>query len=174
MFLAGIGLVACGEKAPQPAAAAAAETASAPKGLSGTPPLDAQGVPHFRPGLYEVVQTSPDTAPETTRECMGDKANAEVRKMLLDPPKPGCKVSRSTGAGGLTYHAVCDQNGAQNTLKLNVLGNDTAYKMTLALGITPVPGGERVETVMTAHGRWIGACPAGMQPGDIVDEEEAS
>lgn len=171
MFLAGIGLAACSEKGPAPQAAEAAETAS-PKALAGTPPLDARGVPHFRPGLYEVVQTSTDSAPETTRECMGEEANAEVRKMLLDPPKPGCKASRSTGSGGLTYQAVCDQNGAQNTLKLNVLGDDTNYKMTLALGITPVPGGERVETVMTAHGRWIGACPAGMKPGDIADDEE--
>lgn len=151
-------LAACGPPAP----AASGEVLAAETRIAeptGMPPLDAAGAPRLRPGLYEVRQTDDGEAPRTTRECLGEDANAEMREILARKPTPDCKISRSTGPGGLQVASECRQNGMTNRLKLTVAGSDTAYKMTLSLGVT-TPNGETSTTRSIAEGRWLGACPA--------------
>jgi hypothetical protein len=162
-----LALTACGDTAP---AASPAPKAVAKGGeFAGTPPLDAAGVPRLRPGLYEVVQVDNDEAPQTTRECVGEEANAEMRRILTQKPTPDCKLSRTTGPAGLQVQSECRQNGMTNRLKLTVAGADTAYRMTLAISVT-TPDGETSTTESVAQGRWLGACPAGLAPGQTLED----
>lgn len=166
---ASLALTACGQPAP---AAASSETTAAKVQTgdpTGMPPLDAAGVPRLRPGLYEIVQVDEGEEPQTTRQCIGEDANTEMREILTKKPTPDCKISRSTGATGLQLATECRQNGMTNRLKLTVAGTDTAYKMTLSLGVT-TPNGETSTAESVARGRWLGACPADMAPGQIQED----
>ena len=116
----------------------------------------------MRPGLYEIVQVADDEAPETRRECVSEEANAELREILTKEAGPDCKISRSTGPAGLRVATECRQNGMTNRLHLTVAGTDTAYKMTLSIGVT-TPNGVTSTTRSTMQGRWLGACPQDAQ-----------
>lgn len=154
--LVALGLTACG----QPVPAASASEAAAPlhaAAPSGSPPLDAQGLPRFRPGLYEVVQVSDGDPPETTRQCLPDGASAELREILTRKPGPECKISRSNGPAGLQVDTECRQNRNTNRLHLTVAGGETAYRMILKLAVT-TPDGETSSTESTVQARWLGAC----------------
>ena len=153
-----LAVAACGQRAPSAAPAAGEATARlAPATPGGTPPLDAQGVPRFRPGLYEIVQVSDGEPPETSRECLGNGASAELRDILTRKPGPECKISRSSGPAGLQVATECRQNGNINRLRLTLSGGETAYTMTLAIAVT-TPNGETSGAESTVQGRWLGAC----------------
>lgn len=158
-----LAVAACGQQAPS-AAPAAGETTARPAAATpgGTPPLDAQGVPRFRPGLYEIVQVSDGEPPETSRECLGTGASAELRDILTRKPSPECKISRSSGPAGLQVATECRQNGNINRLRLTLTGGETAYRMTLAIAVT-TPNGETSSTESAIQGRWLGACAEGAE-----------
>ena len=164
---AALALTACGQPAPAAASGGAVVTKVQ---AAGTPPLDAAGVPRLRPGLYEVVQVDDDDEPQTTRQCLGEDANAEMRDILTKKATPDCKVSRSSGPDGLLVATECRQNGMTNHLKLIVAGTDAAYKMTLSLGVT-TPDGETSTTRSVVTGRWLGACPAKMAAGQTQEDQ---
>lgn len=154
--VAALALAACGQPVPAPSAgenAVPLRTAL----TSGAPPLDAEGLPRFRPGLYEVVQVSDGEPPETTRECLGTGASDELREILTRKPGPECKISRSSGPAGLQVATECRQNGNTNRLNLTVAGSETAYRMALKIAVT-TPNGETSSTESTVQGRWLGAC----------------
>lgn len=161
-----LAVAACGQQAPS-AAPAAGETTSRPTAATpgGTPPLDAQGVPRFRPGLYEIVQVSDGEPPETSRECLGTGASAELRDLLTRKPGPECKISRSNGPAGLLVATECRQNGNINRLRLTLSGGETAYKMNLAIAVT-TPNGETSSTESAVEGRWLGPCAAAAEEND--------
>ncbi len=154
--LAALALAACSQPAP---AASAGEPPAPPRAAatSGVPPLDADGLPRFRPGLYEVVQVSDGEPPETTRQCLGAGAPDEWRDILTRKPGPECKISRSSGAAGLQVVTECRQNGNTNRLRLTLAGSETAYRMTLKIAVT-TPNGETSSMESTAQARWLGAC----------------
>ena len=167
---AALALTACGQPAPAAASGGAVVTKVQAADPTGTPPLDAAGVPRLRPGLYEVVQVDDEDEPQTTRQCLGEDANAEMREILTKKATPDCKVSRSSGPDGLQVATECRQNGMTNHLKLIVAGTDAAYRMTLSLGVT-TPDGETSTTRSVVTSRWLGACPAKMAAGQTQEDQ---
>lgn len=155
-----LALTACSQPAPA-ALAGEADVASRAAEPSGAPPLDADGIPRLRPGLYEVVQVADDEEPETTRECLGENAHAELREILTKAPTADCKISRTTDHAGLQVATECRQNGMTNRLRLTVAGNDSAYRMALAISVT-TPSGETSSTQSVVRGRRLGDCPQEM------------
>lgn len=137
----------------------------------GVPPLDASGLPRFRPGLWQVVREddSDDSGPETVKSCIGEEANAELRAALAG--SPGCQTTRSTGVGGLTVTSVCAQGETKVKSVLTLAGNDTAYNMSIAMQLT-LPDGKTSGGRVTGKARWVGPCPAGMKPGDEIGGDE--
>jgi hypothetical protein len=157
-----LALAACGKPEAAQTAAAPPKAAASPAGLT----LGADGVPRLRPGLWEVAKTD-DGETETTRECMGDEANAELREMLTRET-PNCKVQRSGGAHGLKVASDCVQSGVRIQTTFTLAGSDTAYDMSLGMHVVK-PDGSREGGEMTAKARWIGACPAGVEPGQTLE-----
>lgn len=156
-------LVACGQADTGQAPAAAQPAVQA---ALTSPPLDATGVPRLRPGLWEVTKTD-EGQTETSMDCMGPEADKEVRD-LLTRETPDCKVERSSGVGGLRLKADCLQSGVKIQSEFVMTGSDTAYDMRLGVYVVN-PDGEREGGEMTAKARWVGACPAGVQPGESVE-----
>lgn len=155
-----LALAACGK--PE-----AAQTTAAPaKAVLSSLTLGADGVPRIRPGLWQVVKTDGGET-ETTRECTGAEANAQLREMLTRQ-NPDCKVQRSGGAGGLKMISDCVQSGVKIQTTFAMTGSDTAYDMRLGMFVVK-PDGGRDGGEMVAKARWIGACPAGVQPGQTLE-----
>jgi len=166
LLLASASLAACGAKpgadAGQPADTAA--TAPAPSGLT----LDANKLPKFREGLWEAVQTE-DGQSETSQRCVGPEIDAEMRE-LLTRETPDCRTQRSASPAGLKINAVCNQAGGLKTeTSLVMTGSETAYDMKLGLYLLQADGA-REGGESTVKAKWIGACPAGMKPGDEVEK----
>lgn len=157
-------LAACGQPETSTAQASKpAGTAQAASALS----LGSDGLPRFRPGVWEVVTTD-DGETETNRHCTGAEADAEIRA-LLTRETPDCKTTRSASSRGLKVDAVCSQAGGIKTeSSLTMTGSETAYDMKLAL-YSILPSGERNGGVMTAKAKWTGPCPAGAKPGEDIE-----
>ncbi|MBU1377501.1 MAG: DUF3617 domain-containing protein [Alphaproteobacteria bacterium] len=154
------------------AACSKPETAEAPQGVdvAAVAPagltLGDDGLPRMRAGLWEVVRTD-DGEVETTRHCTGAEVDAEVREMLTRET-PGCKTERAARPSGLKVHAVCEQAGGLKTdATITMTGSETAYDMTVGIYLVKADG-SREGSDVTAKAKWIGACPAGVQPGEAV------
>lgn len=157
-----LALVACGKSEPGQTVAATPKAAPALAGLT----LGADGVPHVRPGLWEVVETD-DGETEMRRECVGEEANAELRQMLTRE-SPDCQVQRSSNAGGLKLVSDCVRGAVKIQTTFAMAGSDTGYDMRLGMYVTK-PDGTRDGGEIVTKARWIGACPAGVQPGQSLE-----
>lgn len=160
------GLSSCGQSADEFQAAPPAAASA------GKLQLDARGVPKFRAGLWEVTRSDSSSPGETEleKECIGENASEELAR-ALNSESDNCTVSKSGGASGIRVVSECLQSGSKIKSELSISGGDTAYEMRLKIGIvTPDGKSSGGETIDKA--RWIGACPAGMSPGDSVGETE--
>jgi hypothetical protein len=162
-LLALISLTACGKTETAEAPKGVDTAAAAPSGLV----LGGDNLPRFKPGLWEVVQTE-DGEVETTRHCTGAEVDAEVREMLTRET-PGCKTERSAGPRGLRVKALCEQAGGLKTdATVEMTGSETAYDMKIGIYLVNKDG-SRDGGDITAKAKWIGACPAGVKPGEDVE-----
>jgi len=151
------------ETAEAPKGSEAVTLAAAPAGLN----LGADGLPRVKPGLWEVAKTE-DGETEVTKHCTGAEVDAEVREMLTRET-PGCNAERSASLSGLRVHAVCQQAGGLKTDSTIVMtGSETAYDLTIGIYLVKADG-SREGGDITAKAKWIGACPAGVQPGQDVE-----
>lgn len=161
--LSALALAACSPKAEADAPPAADAAANAPaSGLT----LGADKLPRFKAGLWEVVKTE-DGETETTRHCVGEEANAEVREMLTRDT-PECQTTRSATPAGIKVKSVCDQGGLKTETALSMTGSQTAYDLTLGIYVV-APGGKREGGEVAMKARHVGACPAGVKPGEDVE-----
>lgn len=129
--------------------------------------LGGDGLPRFKPGLWEVVKTD-DGEAETRRHCTGAEVDAEVREMLTRDT-PDCRTERSANPGGLRIHAVCEPPGGLKTdSSITLTGSETAYDMTVGIYLVKADGAREGGDI-TAKAKWVGACPAGVKPGDEVE-----
>jgi hypothetical protein len=158
-----VSLTACGKTDKAEAPKGSDAVAAAPSALV----LGGDKLPRFKPGLWEVVQTE-DGKVETTQHCTGAEVDAEVREMLTRET-PDCKTERSASPSGLRVHAMCEQAGGLKTDTTVVLtGSETAYDMKIGLYLLNKDG-SRDGGDITAKAKWVGACPAGVKPGEDVE-----
>lgn len=164
LFVVAISLASCGEALTPAPHGAMAETEEA-----SNLPLDAEGMPTFRAGLWEVLRTDSGSGgqPERERQCIGKEANADLVKLLAAAETPACTVSRARRAGGIHVTSDCLQAGAKMKTSLDLTGSETAYRMKLSMEIVS-PDGARDAGEVTADARWVGACPPGVAPGQSV------
>lgn len=162
LFVVAISLASCGEAVALAPRGAVAEESSNLR-------LDAKGIPQFRPGLWEVVRTdsSVDGGPERERQCLGEEANADLTKLLTATGTPGCTVSQARRAGGIYATSDCLQAGVRMKTSLDLTGSEAAYRMKLSMEVVS-PDGARNGGEVRADARWVGACPAGLAPGDSM------
>lgn len=162
------GLAGCGERQAQQEGGSAA---TPPAEVADKLRLDTKGIPQFRPGLWDVVSTD-STIPDKIdheRHCLGETASEELAKALA-APSPDCKAERSGDARSIKVTSNCEQNGVKIRSELALAGGEAKYEMRLKMGVV-MPDGTTDGGEIVAKAHWIGACPAGMAPGDTVDVE---
>lgn len=166
-LLATASLAACGAKPAADTGQAASTAAAAPAAAGSALKLGADNLPRFREGLWEVVQTE-DGQSETSKRCVGAEIDGEMRE-LLTRETPDCQIQRSASPKGLSVKAVCAQAGGLKTdTSLVMTGSETAYDVKLGIYVVQADGA-RDGSDMTLKAKWVGACPAGMKPGDEVE-----
>lgn len=164
------GLAACGDKTAAPGEQNAAAKGDTPaSNLS----FDASGMPLFKAGLWESRTVEGGEEGEgVTRTCVGPELDAETRQQLFDD-QPGCTKSIERANGGLRVKAVCEQSVVKTEMTVVMTGNQTQRTVALDVKVddTSDPEPASVDR-MVAEAKYVGACPAGMQPGDEMDSGE--
>ena len=129
--------------------------------------------PSRKSGLWETtVTTNQGIPPQTMKECVDEATDAEMMKMATDTPKlMGGSCSKNEfkkTASGFETEAECAWGGSTFASKSSFTGDfTTSYKGEVTATMKPAPFGNGTsKTTITA--KYLGACTAGMQPGDVV------
>jgi hypothetical protein len=114
-----------------------------------------------KPGLWLVTRTiGPAGAPMTSRMCVDAATDAAAK----DCSKNDVKIDGKQ----ITIDAVCTAVGTQMTThSVTTFTGDTAFHTDITVHYQPPMMGES-DATMTQDGKWTGACPADMQPGDMI------
>lgn len=157
-----------GDAAPAAGDSATSAAATAPSGPPAT-------LPTMRAGLWETnTVTTPASGPSfgPVKTCRGESETPQVtmRRAGADGEDANCApVLTAAEGGGVAIAVTCQMGPAQVTSRGTFSGDaQSEYKVRTETDITgaPIPqlNGHRV-TETTA--KYLGACPAGMNPGDI-------
>ncbi len=133
--------------------------------------------PQRKAGLWELVSTTPDSKrpPRTQRICLDRETDALLNKMGVMVGKQVCSKNDVRVSGNrVTTLSVCDFGGSQLTSEgvITYLG-DSSFRNEVHGHFAPAMAGVS-ETHTVQQGKWLGACPAGMKPGDLVTTLGAS
>ena len=167
--LTALALAACSPKggeslsrAPPPASTpSSAPAAPGAEQVSG-PEIPAADVPAVRAGLWEVTDTGSGAAPRTDRTC-----ESGARKPL-SMGKECSKLSlHRTLAGGFVIDAECASGAMTYSFHLVATGDFTSrYAVDSLSRFRKAPGAPEVAQASHQEGRYLGACPANLEPTD--------
>jgi len=135
-------------------------------GLIAPAAARADEVPARRAGLWE-VKTSVGDNPRslTVQQCI-DAATDPMLQSSAGPFSAQLCQAREvrTSEGATTIDSHCTVGGKAGTAHAVVSGSfDSAYTMTVTS-----EGGGLPPAKMTIEGKWLGACAAGQEPGDVM------
>jgi hypothetical protein len=133
----------------------------------------AQGdeLPHRKAGLWEIVSTNVGAKRPlmTQRLCLDRETDALLNKMGLAASQQACAKSEMIVTGNrATLHVVCNF-GRSQLISDGVVtySGDSSYRNEIHGRLEPPMAGSG-DTHTVQDGKWIGACPAHMKPGDLV------
>jgi hypothetical protein len=129
-------------------------------------PAFAADAPGRKPGLWEVKTAIEGQGRAVTVQQCIDAATDQMLQASAGPfSAPLCKGREVTKSdAGMTIDTDCSLNGKAATAHAVVTGNfDSAYTMTVT-----AEGGALPPVKMTMEGKWLSACAAGQQPGDVI------
>ena len=119
-----------------------------------------------RPGLWEVKTSIDDRGHAVTVQQCIDASTDQMLQSSAGPfSAPLCSAREvKTSEGGMTIDTKCTFNGKPASAHAVITGSfDAAYTMTVTAEGVDLPA-----TKMTMDGKWLGACAAGQQPGDVI------
>lgn len=144
-------------------ATASATPAAAAVDLSKANPMGS------RPGLWEMATTVDGVAvPMKTTLCvdaaLGERMDKMAGQMKADIDCPTRNIRQT--ATGAAIDQVCTMDGTTMTSQIEVATTADGFHQTVHTRYSPAYMG-RTETNMVLDGKWQGACPADMKPGDM-------
>lgn len=128
--------------------------------------FDAHGLPVFKPGLWDVVDEDGDGQ----KVCLGAGLTDDLREQLFTQ-REECTRNVDRSGGALKVSGTCVKDGMQISANATIVGDQTQHVITLRVGFVRA-GQAPIGHTMTMRSRWLSACPAGMQQGDILQEED--
>ena len=129
-------------------------------------PAFAADAPARKPGLWEVKTAIEGQGRAVTVQQCIDAATDQMLQSSAGPfSAPLCTGREVTKSdAGMTIDTHCSFNGKAANAHAVVSGSfDSAYTMTVTSEGADLPA-----MTMTSEGKWLGACAAGQQPGDVV------
>ena len=139
--------------------------------LAMVPLAHADEIPHRKAGLWQIVTqpSDPQSKPMTHKLCLDKETEALLNRMSSGVMQQDCaKNDMHVSGGKLLMHTVCGLGGSQQTADVIItFSGDTSYVAESHTRFEPPLMGH-AESRNTQEGKWVGACPADMQPGDMV------
>jgi hypothetical protein len=129
-------------------------------------PASAGDAASRKPGLWEVKTSIDDRGRAVTVQQCIDASTDQMLQASAGPfSAPLCAGRQvKTSEGGMTIDTQCRFNGKPASAHAVVSGNlESAYTMTVTAEGEDLPA-----TKMTMDAKWLGACAAGQQPGDVI------
>jgi hypothetical protein len=139
-------------------------------------------IPKRKPGLWELHWYSNDVTPEQqaatvvrngAKMCIDDTTDAKLAA-AYDPCDPPLEFAFY--APQFTKEVVCEAavgDGKAISHSTVTFTGDTAYRIEVRSRFLPALKGEG-EYSGGREGKWVGACPADMRPGDLIIEDTPS
>lgn len=128
--------------------------------------VSAADAPARKPGLWEVKTTIEGQGRAVTVQQCIDAATDQMLQSSAGPfAAPLCTAREVTKSdGGMTIDTHCSFNGKAANAHAVVSGSfDSAYTMTVT-----AEGGALPPVKMSTEAKWLSACAAGQQPGDVI------
>jgi hypothetical protein len=134
-------------------------------------PAFAVDYPTMKAGLWEsrLVQEGAPTKAGATRICMNAAVQKEMLDMTMGSMKSMCTKNDIRRDGNRLYGTAECKLGesAMKSSSVTTFAGDSAYRTEVKSAFDPPLMGKATSTTLI-EGKWMGACPAGMQPGDIT------
>jgi hypothetical protein len=129
-------------------------------------------LPKRKAGLWELTMSIEGTkAPmPSAKLCIDAATDAEFYKMGAGMSRDACsKRDLKVNGKTITVDSVCSfaANRTSTTHATTTFTGDTAYHTEVQMHYEPPLMGKS-DSAMAQDGKWIGACPADMQPGDML------
>jgi hypothetical protein len=130
----------------------------------------AQDVPNMKEGLWKLhmVTTSTGAKPEESSYslCRNHAYDLKAHDLMK---KTGCTVNEGSTIGGKrTFSGVCKVGSTTISSKSTLTSSgDTSFHSETTTTYSPAMNGMSQST-STQDQTYIGSCPAGMNPGDII------
>ena len=126
----------------------------------------ADELPARKPGLWEVRTSIGDNSRVLgVQQCI-DAATDQLLQSSAGPFSASLCQAREVkrSEGSITIDSHCTVGGKTGTAHAVISGSfESAYTMTVT-----AEGGGLPPAKMTIQGKWLGACAAGQQPGDVI------
>jgi hypothetical protein len=134
-------------------------------------PAVADELPHRKPGLWEIVSqpSNPKLHPMTQRLCLDRDTDALLARFGVQTGQQACSTLDIKVSGSrATIHAVCSLGSSTLTSDaVTTYSGDSSYRTEVHGKFAPAFAGT-TDTHTVQDGKWTGACPADMKPGDLV------
>ncbi len=124
-----------------------------------------------KPGLWKTTtQLAGESAPHLAEQCLAADTDARIARLSSDTMKGVCSQFEAHKVGA-TYvvDSICTIGSrVAHGHQVTTLNGDSAYHVVVKTHYDNPPAHLPADSVMTLDGRWAGACPANMKPGDLV------
>jgi hypothetical protein len=131
----------------------------------------AQETPKRKSGLWEITRTTTrtDDKPNKDTLCADEKADNALWQLAEGARKEVCKADKVSRNGDkLVVDATCRVHDSTSKTHAVISGKfDSAYKIESKSSWEP-PLGSMAQGHATIEGKWVGPCPAGQRPGDLI------
>ncbi len=142
---------------------------------AGAAALAGPTFPARKPGLWEMrsAQKTGEKEPMTVQQCADSATDKALQEYGLTRPQMNrkfCKEEMRNEAGKMLVHTeTCKQSGSTMTRRIVISGDfNVAYRVESHTVYDPKPRTPPPDEDLVADMRWMGACPAGLKPGDML------
>jgi hypothetical protein len=136
----------------------------------------AADLPPRKPGLWEITRSpaAPNQPPQLQKICLDAVTDALLYKLGSRVAHQACsKFDITSSSGRVQVDTVCKIGATTTTAhSVTLLTGDTAYHEDASTHFDPPLAG-KADAKSSTDGKWMGACPADMKPGDLVIEPSA-
>jgi hypothetical protein len=132
--------------------------------------MAADPMPHHKAGLWEIAMSlGSDSRQGNEKVCMDASTEQLMLKAGAGASQKMCsKTDIHSSNSQITVDSVCKIGNSTTTgHSVTTFTGDTAYHTEVMTHFDP-PLANRADSKATMDGKWMGACPADMKPGDLL------
>jgi hypothetical protein len=128
--------------------------------------------PQRKPGMWEMSLVNSTARDREIKSQLCTDASVEKRFSALGGSQGPVNCAQGPlrrTATGFEFESTCKAPGHTTVTKGVATGDfQKSYRIELTSHITPAPGGAPPVMTSIVQARWLGPCPAGRKPGDMV------